>query len=102
MFSREHWLHGWPRIGDDGAFVSGSVVCIGCGKTIAVCTSVVNDYSPEKDPDWPFEETGCPVCALRDKYEKAEAELRSPETERADRLTERMLAMEERRGRNKK
>ena len=93
--SREHWLNGWYRFGDDGAFVSGRAVCIGCGKTIAVCTSVASDSPPEKHPDWPFEEIGCPVCALRAKYEKAEAELRSPETERADKLTERMLAMED-------
>ena len=94
---REHWLNGWPRFGDDGAFVSGRAVCVGCGRTIAVCTSVANDFSPKEDPDWPFEEGTCPLCALRARYEKAAAELRSPATERADKLTERMLAMEERR-----
>lgn len=67
-FGRESWLNGWLRSGD--RVYMGAIFCAGCGKLLGVPAFVITqldiDSPPAGDPDWPFEEDGCPVCAGRD------------------------------------
>jgi len=65
MSEREKWLNGWPRIGNSVLIGTGSH-CAGCGKLHGVtCVAFSEGYvPPEKDPEWPFQEEGCPVCAM--------------------------------------
>lgn len=64
-FGRESWLNGHVRVG-------GSVggCCAGCGRLLGVSakwvTSLDIENPPAGDPDWPFEEDDCPVCAGRE------------------------------------
>lgn len=46
------------------------VYCVGCGKFRGITTvSIESDWQPpEQEPDYPFDEVGCPICALVDSY----------------------------------
>lgn len=88
--AHEDWLHGWPRIGETGVLIGTQVRCVGCGKdcgTTAVALEAGVTF-PEREPEWPFDEAGCPVCALKSRIWQ-----QSPE----DKLTARMLALRGRR-----
>lgn len=63
--SRESWLNGWPRMGVQ-VIIGNATHCAGCGKFNGVtCVVIADDWeSPEKMPDWPFDEENCPVCWL--------------------------------------
>lgn len=74
MSDRLDWLHGWPRLGDNGTsvLIGTGVYCVGCGKSRGVTTvAFPEDWQPPgPDPDWPFPEDACPVCALVDEVAK--------------------------------
>ena len=73
MSERQKWLNGWPQVGNSVLIGSG-VHCAACGRSYGItCIAIPLDYiTPEKLPDWPFNEETCPVCAnLEDKLEKA-------------------------------
>lgn len=86
--AREHWLNGWPRIGETGVLLGTQVACVGCGKDHGTTTVAFDDGTtfPERTPDWPFEEASCPVCALQ-----ARVWAQGPE----DKLTVRLKALRE-------
>jgi hypothetical protein len=58
------WLHGWPLVGD-GVLIGTMVHCAGCGRPRGVtCVVFGGDWeAPDRDPDWPFDQAGCPICA---------------------------------------
>lgn len=66
--SREHWLNGWPRIGNI-VIVGSSVHCAGCGKHWGVASVAIPEKwrSPERKPDYPFNGTDCPLCLLAEQ-----------------------------------
>ena len=68
MSDRLAWLHGWGRLGDDGiqVLMGTGVHCVGCGVSHGVTTVVIPDdwEPPTLEPEWPFPEGDCPVCAL--------------------------------------
>lgn len=85
----EEWLNGWPRMGST-VLVGSTVHCAGCGKDYgAACVAIDENWvCPEKAPDWPFNETDCPLCAaITERMEGPEME--GPE----DKLTRRLLAL---------
>ncbi len=65
--AREDWLNGWPRIGGASVLLGTQVACVGCGKEQGTTTVAFEEgvVLPEHEPDWPFEEATCPVCALQ-------------------------------------
>jgi hypothetical protein len=80
---REHWLNGWHRRGDS-VLIGTGVRCAGCGKFLGLaCVAFDGSLLPEKNPDFPFEEATCPLCACR----------RSPGP--VDKLTERLERLRE-------
>ncbi len=64
----EAWLNGWHRSGTR-VLIDASNHCAGCGKDLGCCFAVYADgyVRPEKMPDWPFEESNCPICELEIK-----------------------------------
>ena len=64
--SREKWHEGWKRNGD--VIMYGHPHCAGCGKFLGCCALGIEEgWVPPPDPQWPFDEAGCPLCALRDR-----------------------------------
>lgn len=64
---REKWLNGWCRMGSE-VLVGTSVHCAGCGKDHGTaCVAFDGSPLPDKSPDWPFEESTCPLCEMRDR-----------------------------------
>ena len=66
MSNRETWLNGWYRNGST-VLIGPGVHCAGCGRSFGVtCVAFSEGYvAPEKDPDWPFDEETCPLCATQ-------------------------------------
>lgn len=64
MSDREKWLNGWPRMGRH-VLIFESLHCAGCGKFDGVtCATGRDDWTPpERNPDWPFGESDCPLCS---------------------------------------
>jgi hypothetical protein len=58
------WLHGWPMTGD-GVLIGAMVHCAGCGRPRGLtCVALGGDWDvPTVDPDWPFDQDDCPICA---------------------------------------
>jgi hypothetical protein len=58
------WLNGWHRDSLTQVWMGSGPRCIGCGRSFGVaCVVFGEDYSPpEKDPDWPFPMSSCPIC----------------------------------------
>lgn len=58
------WLNGWERSSLTQVWMGAGPNCIGCGRSLGVaCVVFDENYSPpEKDPDWPFPMTSCPIC----------------------------------------
>ena len=69
MTEREAWLNGWQRRGTY-VYIGPGQHCAGCGRTLGLTTVVFEDdyESPAELPNWPFEETSCPVCGDRDPW----------------------------------
>lgn len=59
------WLNGWYRMGKSAVLMGTMVRCVGCGRSFGITSVVIDDRwtPPTKDPDWPFPEGECPVCA---------------------------------------
>jgi len=76
--SREAWLNGWPKLNNCAVLLVGSVHCIGCGKFHGVVTVALDENSsfPDERPDWPFEESSCPVCEVVGELQNAPTALR--------------------------
>jgi hypothetical protein len=87
MSNREKWLNGWTHSG--GAVLLGSaLLCVGCGKyygTTCFCPSE-GASMPDKDPDWPFNESSCPLCKAFEKADIIPGQL--------ERIPDSMLRME--------
>jgi len=88
MSEREQWLHGWPRHGD-AVLIGTGTHCAGCGRVTGTFGAVIPEgwEPPGPEPAWPFPESDCPVCALRE----------AGRGEPADPLTARLRALAERR-----
>lgn len=55
------WLHGWPLIGKQ-VLVGTGIYCAGCGKDQGVATVGFDEAQwQQPGPDWPFDESDCPV-----------------------------------------
>lgn len=67
--SREKWLNGWSRKGET-VLIGCGIHCAGCGRSFGITTVMFEDdyVRPEKDPDWPFEESTCPVCQQEENH----------------------------------
>lgn len=65
MSDREKWLNGWPRMGSS-VLIGSAVHCAGCGAYGGItCVVIPDDWQdPEKLPDWPFEQSQCPICEI--------------------------------------
>lgn len=75
---REGWLNGRRRSGDTVTVDDNVTCCAGCGRTLGVFSiTIQEDYTPPQlpEPDWPYNENGCPLCELRTRTAKAEAAL---------------------------
>jgi hypothetical protein len=85
MTDREAWLNGWPRHDDaDTVLIGSGVHCAGCGHFMGITTVAIEAgyVAPTKLPDWPFNESSCPLCAMRPRLW---------EPEPVDRLAERAI-----------
>jgi hypothetical protein len=62
----QEWLNGWPLPArqQSTVLIGTGVHCSGCGRFMGGASVVFpEDYrAPERLPDWPFAEEGCPVC----------------------------------------
>lgn len=89
--TREAWLNGWRRLGNI-VVVGTQVCCAGCGADHGT-TCVGSDYmaGDKREPEWPFGAENCPLCAAYESLAKQPADL----------LTERLIAMRERREKGK-
>lgn len=82
---REKWLNGWCRHGDSAFILLGpNICCIGCGRYGGTTCVVISVNLPDKEPDWPFNERDCPVCA-------------KPAPEPVDKLTQRAAYLKDKR-----
>lgn len=66
----DSWLNGWPMLQDHYTVLMGAWVrCAGCGADHGVTCVVIEDgwEWPEKDPDWPYPQDSCPVCAAHEQ-----------------------------------
>lgn len=64
--SREKWLNGFKRT-DTWVYIGPAVHCAGCGKFFGVVCVSITGYSPDINPDWPFDQATCPVCETHRK-----------------------------------
>lgn len=64
--SREIWLKGLKREIDQ-VMVYPTICCAGCGAALGEFSYVPGVESSVPKPDWPFNETDCPVCYLRSR-----------------------------------
>lgn len=81
--SREIWLKGLKREIDQ-VMVYPTICCAGCGAALGAVGYVPGVESSVPKPDWPFNETDCPVCYLRS---------RAYPPEPRDKLLDRMVAL---------
>jgi hypothetical protein len=64
---REAWLNGWSR-DRDHVSIGGSLRCAGCGGDLGVTCVAIDSAAvlpSAREPEWPFDEDGCPLCLLR-------------------------------------
>lgn len=83
MTTRETWLNGWTR--SDGTVIVGTGShCAGCGKSLGLISLALtgDEKWPDKIPDWPFDETTCPLHSRL---------FRDEGSTKTDLLTERLL-----------
>jgi len=94
----EAWTNGWHYDQEGILRVYSQESCIGCGYNFPIrgtaCYAIEED-TPEPPKGFPFNMQTCPLCKLRNRNHKLEAERSKWRENTGDVLTRRLVALRE-------